>query len=112
MTIVSIGIIIYFMEPNIDNSRVYFLTDTRAHTILLGVLLAFVWLPFNLKTEIPKRYQQFIDIAGLTSLVILILFMMFTKDYSNWLYAGGLFFVTLLTLPAIAASVHPSSKLG
>src|SRR5699024_1278744 len=57
-------------------------------------------------------YQQFIYIAGLTSLVILILFMMFTKDYSNWLYAGGLFFVTLLTLPAIAASVHPSSKLG
>src|SRR5699024_495729 len=31
---------------------------------------------------------------------------------SNWLYAGGRFLVTLLTLPAIAASVHPTSKLA
>ena len=112
ITMVSLGLMIYFMVPNMDNSRVYFGTDTRAHTILLGVLLAFVWPPFNLKTETPKRYQRIIDITGVTSLIILILFMIFTKDYSNWLYAGGLFLVTLLTLPAIAASVHPTSKLG
>lgn len=112
VTMVSLGLMIYFMVPNMDNSRVYFGTDTRAHTILLGVLLAFVWPPFNLKSETPKRYQQIIDITGVTSLIVLILFMIFTKDYSNWLYAGGLFLVTLLTLPAIAASVHPTSKLA
>ncbi|OFO56363.1 acyltransferase family protein [Nosocomiicoccus sp. HMSC059G07] len=112
MTFVSLFLMTLFMVPDMDNSRVYFGTDTRAHTILLGVLLAFIWPPFNLKTETPKRYQQVIDTIGITSLIILILFMMFTKDYSNWLYAGGLFFVTLLTLPAIAASVHPVSKLG
>lgn len=112
VTMVSLGLMIYFMVPNMDNSRVYFGTDTRAHTILLGVLLAFIWPPFNLKSETPKRYQQIIDITGVTSLIVLILFMIFTKDYSNWLYAGGLFLVTLLTLPAIAASVHPTSKLA
>ena len=36
-------------QPNVGYSRVYFGTDTRLQTLLLGVILAFVWPPFKLK---------------------------------------------------------------
>ena len=34
-----------------DSSRVYFGTDTRLQTLLLGCILAFVWNPFGLKRQ-------------------------------------------------------------
>ena len=37
-----------------NNSRVYFGTDTRLQTLLLGCLLAFIWPPFSFRKDISK----------------------------------------------------------
>ncbi|KAA2261136.1 acyltransferase, partial [Staphylococcus sp. 7817] len=36
-------IVIHFIT--VDNSRLYFWTDTRLQTLLLGFILAFIWNP-------------------------------------------------------------------
>ena len=46
-------IVIHFITG--DNSRVYFGTDTRLQTLLLGCILAFIWPPFALKKIFLKR---------------------------------------------------------
>ena len=59
---------IVISQPHLNHSRVYFGTDTRLQTLLLGVILAFLWPPFKLKAEPPKVLQRAIDGVGLFGL--------------------------------------------
>lgn len=57
-------IVIHFITG--DNSRVYFGTDTRLQTLLLGCILAFIWPPFALKKDISKKIVVSLDIIGIS----------------------------------------------
>ena len=41
VSIISLGLMMFIYSINGDHSRVYFGTDTRLQTLLLGVILAF-----------------------------------------------------------------------
>ena len=49
VSLASLLEMVIISQPNVGYSRVYFGTDTRLQTLLLGVILAFVWPPFKLK---------------------------------------------------------------
>ena len=55
ISLVSLLAMVIISQPNVGYSRVYFGTDTRLQTLLLGVILAFVWPPFKLK-PIHQKY--------------------------------------------------------
>lgn len=55
VSLISLGLMIVIHFITGDNSRVYFGTDTRLQTLLLGCILAFIWPPFALKKDISKR---------------------------------------------------------
>lgn len=95
-----------------DISRVYFGTDTRLQTLLLGSLLAFLWPPFSLKKDISKGLKSSIDIIGLVSTVVLLVLFVVVKYESSWLYHGGFYAISLLTLLVIASAVHPSGNFA
>ncbi|MBC8781660.1 acyltransferase family protein [Staphylococcus capitis] len=94
-----------------NNSRVYFGTDTRLQTLLLGCILAFVWPPFSFKKDISKKAKSGISLVGLVGIIVLIYLFITISDQDKWIYSGGFYAISFLTLFVIASVVHPSSLI-
>ncbi|MBM0349792.1 acyltransferase family protein [Staphylococcus pseudintermedius] len=98
--------VLYVTNENV--ARVYFGTDTRIQTLLMGVLLALVWPPFQLKAKVNRQMRTMIDTAGVVGLAILFICFKFVSETNSILYYGGFFLISTVTLLVIASSVHPS----
>lgn len=112
VSIISLGLMMFIYSINGDHSRVYFGTDTRLQTLLLGVILAFLWPPFKLKNDPPKVVKYVIDSIGSLSFIVLILLFFIINDETNWIYDGGFYLISILTLFIIASVVHPSTWIA
>ena len=125
-------------RPEVDPSRIYFGTDTRATGLLTGAALAFVWAPWRVLTPSGKscspaarrlrlhRVRQrgllrrrwgwtaprLLDVAGLAALGGLALFCLRLGEFQPFLYRGGLASVALATAVVIMACAHPHTHLG
>lgn len=103
-------------NPAADPSRVYYGTDTRAFSLLIGAWLAFVW-PLQLVGSIPrkrpsKRACTFLDASGVIALAALLVLVVTVDGFSPFWYLGGTLLTSILTAIVIAVMVHPSSALG
>lgn len=112
VSIISLGLMMFIYSINGDHSRVYFGTDTRLQTLLLGVILAFLWPPFKLKNDPPKVVKYVIDSIGSLSFIVLILLFFIINDETNWIYDGGFYLISILTLFIIASVVHLSTWIA
>lgn len=112
VSIISLGLMMFIYSINGDHSRVYFGTDTRLQTLLMGVILAFLWPPFKLKNDPPKVVKYVIDSIGSLSFIVLILLFFIINDETNWIYDGGFYLISILTLFIIASVVHPSTWIA
>lgn len=101
-------IILSFTIGDQNYSRLYFGTDTRLQTLLLGSLLSFLWPPFKLKATISKKQNQYISLIGIVSFILLLVLLWVVSDNAIWLYRGGFYVISILTLIIIAVSVIPS----
>jgi peptidoglycan/LPS O-acetylase OafA/YrhL len=99
-------------RPSITTSPVYFGTDTRAFELLVGAALAMVWPSRLLQSKISPGARRVCDTAGVVGLVAIVLLVMFTTQYSAFLYHGGFVLLTLATALAVAALVHPAGRIG
>jgi peptidoglycan/LPS O-acetylase OafA/YrhL len=99
-------------NPNQDPSRVYYGTDTRASTLLVGALLAFAWPLGGFRDEISRRAARVLDGVGCVALAGVLAFFVRVQDYDPWLYRGGFLLIALCTAVLIAVVVHPASALG
>ncbi len=97
-----------FFEP----SRVYFGSDTRVFTMLLGAALAMVWSPWKLNPRIPAPARNALDAVGAAALVGLFAIFATAHYQSNVLFRGGFLGVAILAAIVIAVAVHPASRLG
>lgn len=118
----------FMYSPDTDPSRVYYGTDTRAFSLLIGATLAYIWpaqrlredseVPFPMLPgragEIQKSFDSrfILEVLGIASMLGLIVMMVFCDGTSAFMYRGGLFFASLLTAIVIAAMVHPASALS
>ncbi len=109
ISIVSLILMIFLSAPLEDNSRVYFGTDTRAHSLLIGVLFAYIFPPFRLKKEIDAGSKVVLNLVGFITLGILIYLFTLVSSSQYWIYVGGLYGIAVITSLLIAASVHPST---
>jgi peptidoglycan/LPS O-acetylase OafA/YrhL/CubicO group peptidase (beta-lactamase class C family) len=104
-------------DPDIDPSRIYYGTDTRASALLLGAALALVWRPGRMASEaIPpagaRRYLGvMLDGAGLLALGGLLAAYLFVSDRNPLLYRGGFSLVAIATAVVVAATTHPRARL-
>ncbi|MGV3244789.1 acyltransferase family protein [Staphylococcus sp. 11261D007BR] len=101
-------IILSFTIGDQNYSRLYFGTDTRLQTLLLGSLLSFLWPPFKLKATISKKQNSLVSLIGLISIAVLIVLFFVISDQDIWLYRGGFYLISVLTLIVIAVAVVPS----
>ncbi|HAR6544376.1 TPA: acetyltransferase [Staphylococcus pseudintermedius] len=108
LLVISMIAMMVLYVPNENVARVYFGTDTRIQTLLMGVLLALVWPPFQLKAKVNRQMRTMIDTAGVVGLAILFICFKFISETNSILYYGGFFLISTVTLLVIASSVHPS----
>ncbi|HEX2052803.1 MAG TPA: acyltransferase family protein [Actinomycetota bacterium] len=94
-------------NPEGDTSRIYYGTDTRVGTILLGAALAFVWSPGH-RTATPNWVGSFArDTAGLGSLLAIGWMVVTWNEFEPQLYRGGFTMVALLSVVVVGAASHP-----
>jgi peptidoglycan/LPS O-acetylase OafA/YrhL/lysophospholipase L1-like esterase len=99
-------------DPN-NASRVYYGTDTHAAGLLIGVALALVWAPWQLRRAKPGRWcGPTLDAIGVVGLGYLALSFLHVHDYDLALYHGGYLWIALASAAAIAVFAHPSARLG
>lgn len=121
-------------NPAQDPTRVYYGTDTRAFSLLLGAWLAFIpeqdMAPSRLVGRITRGrfgYRQgapngtvteflatpaSIDLVGVIGLVGLVAMVFLTNGYDAFQYRGGTLLCTVLTLCVIAACVQPEGLVA
>ncbi|WP_397536328.1 acyltransferase family protein [Rummeliibacillus pycnus] len=98
--------------PGEDPSRVYYGTDTRAFSLLIGATLAFIWPSRKLKANVTNGAKKLLDGAGLVSFFVLLLMFFFMHEEGPFLYYGGMFLASIVTAVLIATIVHPASHVG
>ena len=76
----------------------YFGTDTRLQTLLLGCILAFVWNPFGLKKTKYKMSHLGINLSGIIAFILLVSFFFIISDQDKWIYQGGFYLISAMTL--------------
>jgi peptidoglycan/LPS O-acetylase OafA/YrhL len=99
-------------EPGTDPSRVYYGTDTRIFSLLLGASLAVIWPSRKLSTNLPSEIRWKLDFVGLFALGFIFYMFWSTDQYQDFLYQGGMVAMSIASLLVVAVIVHPSSKLN
>ena len=112
------GIALFVVSLTVDAakasqvSHVYFGTDTHSIGLFLGAALAVSWVPQNLKEQVDRRAQDFIDGIGIIGFVGLIATFLFVNESDPTLYKlafplAGIFGCAILT-----SIVHPASRFA
>ncbi|MCT4340291.1 acyltransferase family protein [Enterococcus durans] len=110
-SVLSAILMMILYTPGGDPTRVYYGTDTRLFSIWMGSALAFVWPSTRLKKNIPKQAKRILNLAGLISLLALILFFFFLDDHYSFVYYGGMFLVSIFCVILVAVTAHPGASL-
>ncbi len=116
LAVVSAAFMWVLYSPLEDPTRVYYGTDTRACSLLIGAWLSLFW-PGQALTEhgtrnVPSRIINFLDVIGVLALAGIIGMMAFIDGFSGFMYHGGIIICSVLTAVLIAVLVHPRSRLA
>ncbi|KEK24594.1 acyltransferase family protein [Bacillus gaemokensis] len=98
-------------EPGADPSRIYYGTDTRAFSLLIGAVLAFIWPSRRLAYKILPPARLVLDIIGGISLIIILVMFWKTNQYDPFLYRGGMVLLSVATALLVANLAHPASRI-
>ena len=122
-------------NPAADPSRIYYGTDTRAFSLLLGAWLALIphanplaavrsaFGTFTQRRTAPgtgaksqrspiERTGYALDALGAIGLAGIIALMVWSNGYSAFPYRGGILLASIFSLMLISACVKPGSRLG
>lgn len=110
--VISAWLMAFLYIPGEDPSRVYYGTDTRAFSLLLGAALAFVWPSQRLSKTLPRHASWVLEVVGITGLLLLLIIFMVTTEFDTFHYQGGMLLLSIITSLVVAALAHPASKLG
>ncbi|WP_410984011.1 acyltransferase family protein [Bacillus cereus] len=99
-------------EPGVDPSRIYYGTDTRAFSLLIGAALALIWPSSRLANKIIPKARLVLDIIGGIALIIILVMFWKTNQYDPFLYRGGMVLLSLATALLVANLAHPASRIA
>ena len=93
-------------------SHVYFGTDTHSIGLFLGAALAVSWVPQNLKEQVNKRAQDFIDGIGVFGFVGILATFLFVNETDPTLYKLAFPLAGIFGCAIITSFVHPASRFA
>lgn len=103
--LILVSLVTHMLLFNFDNiNRVYYGTDTRVFSLLIGVIGS-VYYPINrlgmrLKPEISKTFS----LVSIFSIIAFVVTMFIVSEYSTFLYYGGFFLLSILFLVIIVTA--------
>jgi len=103
----SVGLMAVLHEPGRDPSRVYYGTDTRAQSLLVGALVAIVLARHGPVRSAAAR--RALGIAGWAGAAVTLALWYATSDAADAMYRGGYLVASLGVAVVIAAVVTPGS---
>lgn len=106
----AVEMALLFDPQNIN--RVYYGTDTRAFSLLLGSWLALCWPIDRLNASLTTHAARILDGVGIGALLITLLGFFTLPGQSSLTYRGGMFFYSLIGMILIATVVHPGSHMN
>jgi peptidoglycan/LPS O-acetylase OafA/YrhL len=112
LAVLSALLMAVMYTPYHDPSRVYFGTDTRASTMLIGACLAFIWSPWRLTRQTAKSAPLVLDGFAAVGLVGVVWFFLNAGEFDPWMYRGGFTILALFAALLLAGTVHPASRLA
>lgn len=103
--VILVSLIAHIILFDINNiSRIYFGTDTRAFSLLVGAVGAILYPIDKLNTKITPQENLVYSVVSLISIAALITIMIYTSEYNTWLYRGGFLLVAILGIIIIISS--------
>ena len=103
--LILVSLIAHILLFDINNiSRIYFGTDTRAFSLLVGVVGAILYPMEKLHDKVTPQQNLIYSVVSLASIATLITVMIYTSEYNTWLYRGGFLLVAILGLIVIISS--------
>ena len=109
LALISVLLMGVLYSPDGDPSRVYYGTDTRAFSLLIGALAAIQKEYHIIKVKLRGKLWA---VIGSISVLILIGMMMFISSYSSFLYYGGQAIVSVLAAFVVYAVTVSRSLLN
>lgn len=112
------GLALFIYSLKVDStqtnriSHIYFGTDTHSLGLFLGAALAVSWVPANLKRNITKRAQDFVDGIGVIGLLGILSTFFFIDENNPSLYRIAFPLAALFGCATIASLVHPASRFS
>ncbi len=111
----ALGMIVMY-NPDGDPSRVYYGTDTRAFSLLIGAWLALIWPAYtkysrNSPERMGTEQKLGVTFAGLVGLAGLVVMTVFISGTHAFYYRGGLVLASVCAAAVIAAITIPGSAL-
>ncbi|MEH7305842.1 acyltransferase family protein [Neobacillus drentensis] len=99
-------------HPGLDPSRVYYGTDTRAFSLLIGSALALIWPSQKLAANVPSPLRLVLNLVGTIALVGILLMVGLTNQYEPFLYRGGMVLLSIASMLLVAVLVHPANSIS
>lgn len=109
LAMISVVLMGVLYSPDGDPSRVYYGTDTRAFSLLIGALAAIQKEYHIIKVNLRGKLWA---VIGSISVLILIGMMMLISSYSSFLYYGGQVIVSVLAAFVVYAVTVSRSLLN
>lgn len=108
LSAVEMGLL--FNPQNLN--RVYYGTDTRAFSFLLGAFLACFWPLDHLNDNLPRNGRRVLDVIGVLTLAATIYGFLTLNGQDSFTYHGGMFLYSLIGMVLIATIVHPGADMN
>ncbi|MCP1109862.1 acyltransferase family protein [Ohessyouella blattaphilus] len=109
LALISIVLMWALFDPSKDPSRVYYGTDTRVFSLLIGALLALISEDGKVNSEKTTHYW---DVIGVVLFVGLLYMMVMIDGYSSFLYRGGQAIASIMTALIIFSVMSENSIFG
>lgn len=93
-------------------NRVYYGTDTRAFSLLLGSWLGLAWPLNRLNAHPAKSLQHGLNAIGILMTLITVVGFFTLNGQAALTYHGGMFFYSLVGTILIATILHPGSRMN
>ena len=110
LAVMSLIWMVVLFTPGADPSRVYFGSDPRAFTILIGVAVSLTWKPWRYSWGAPFGFLM--DVIALLGLAMIVLIMFIGRHWSDWMYPWGLLGVSTAAIVLVAFVIRPGSMVG
>ena len=98
--------------PGEDASRVYYGTDTRLFSFMIGSALSVVWPLERLNEPVSKRTKRRLTLAGFFSYAVLGVMFSRMLDSQTLTYRGGMYLNSVIIGVGVVLTAHPATSLS